>query len=169
MFCPFFVRPTETPPRHGLYCPINGAPLVRLIIRRHARLIPPITFDSFILGSSLFVSQRVPKLADRHLVVVVGDLEVCRGGVPAPSPPTEGSSWAYDLWTKDTVSTAAAATANAAAGAVGAGPVVASGKGRSKRGSGEVCHYRRCACALASSCVCRIRRACCRDFLRGFV
>ncbi|CAM9124083.1 unnamed protein product, partial [Scytosiphon promiscuus] len=64
--------------------------------------------------------SRTPWLADRHLVVFVGEQEVCRGGVPAPAPPTEGSSWAYDLWSLE--------AADGAAGAADAG------KGRGGRG-----------------------------------
>lgn len=57
-------------------------------------------------------------------MVFVGEQELCRGGVPAPAPPTEGSSWAYDLWTPDEAAALAAA-------ADGSG-----GKGRRGSGSG---------------------------------
>lgn len=70
------------------------------------------------------IGQKISWLADRHLVVFVGEQEVCRGGVPAPAPPTEGSSWAYDLWSLE-----------AADGAPGGGDA---GKGRSGRGGGTI-------------------------------
>ncbi|CAN0544094.1 unnamed protein product, partial [Ectocarpus sp. 12 AP-2014] len=73
----------------------------------------------------LIHGSKIAGLADRHLVVFVGEQEVCRGGVPAPAPPTEGSSWAYDLWSSDSA-------AAAAAGDGGDG-----GKGRSGRGGGR--------------------------------
>ncbi|CAM9718620.1 unnamed protein product [Ectocarpus sp. 4 AP-2014] len=76
----------------------------------------------------LIHGSKIAGLADRHLVVFVGEQEVCRGGVPAPAPPTEGSSWAYDLWSSDSA-------AAAAAGEGGDG-----GKGRSGRGGGREQH-----------------------------
>ncbi|CAM9797881.1 unnamed protein product [Ectocarpus fasciculatus] len=75
----------------------------------------------------LIHGSKISGLADRHLVVFVGEQEVCRGGVPAPAPPTEGSSWAYDLWSSD--------SAAAAAGDGGDG-----GKGRNGRGGGREQH-----------------------------
>lgn len=42
-------------------------------------------------------------------MVFVGEQEVCRGGVPAPAPPTEVSSWSSDLWFSDAASAAVAA------------------------------------------------------------
>lgn len=62
----------------------------------------------------------------------MGEQELCRGGVPAPTPPTEGSSWAYDLRSWETT----------AAGGTGAGV----GKGRSGRSGAEV---RACVCVCA--------------------
>ena len=56
--------------------------------------------------------------------MLVGDQEMCRGGVPAPSPPTEGSRWAYDL----------SSTEKPAAACVGGG-----GGGRAGRAGAEVC------------------------------
>lgn len=71
-------------------------------------------------------------------MVFVGEQEVCRGGVPAPAPPTEGSSWAYDLWSSEAVAAAAAA---AAAGREGGGGGSSGGGGGSggggKGGSGR--------------------------------
>ena len=75
--------------------------------------------------------QKISRLADRHLVVLVGDQEVCRGGVPAPSPPTEGSRWAYDL----------SSTEKAAAACFSGGD----GGGRADCGAVEVCS---CVCAM---------------------
>lgn len=40
--------------------------------------------------------QHASRLGDRHMVVFLGDRELCRGGVPAPSPPAQGSSLALD-------------------------------------------------------------------------
>lgn len=46
---------------------------------------------------SLPARQNISRLRERHLVVMVGDEELCRGGAAAPSPETEGSGWAFDL------------------------------------------------------------------------
>lgn len=80
---------------------------------------------TFVFILIFLFGQKISGLADRHLVLFVGEQEVCRGGVPAPAPPTEGSSWAYDLWSSDSA-------AAAAAGDGGDG-----GKGRSGRGGGR--------------------------------
>jgi len=71
-------------------------------------------------------------LEDRHVVVFVGEQEVCRGGVPAPAPPTEVSSWSSDLWSSD-----AAAAAISAAGGDGGGSGGSSSGGGGKGGSGR--------------------------------
>ncbi len=69
-------------------------------------------------------------------MVFVGEQEVCRGGVPAPAPPTEVSSWSSDLWSSD----AAAVALAAACGDSGSGGSSSSsgvgGKGGSGRGRG---------------------------------
>lgn len=50
------------------------------------------------------------------MVLFVGEREVCRGGVPAPPPPMEGSSRMRDVWSSETLAAAAGAAAAAAAG-----------------------------------------------------
>lgn len=50
-----------------------------------------------VLPLSLLVRQNISRLRDRHLVVMIGDEDLCRGGAAAPSPETEGSTWAFDL------------------------------------------------------------------------
>lgn len=65
-------------------------------------------------------------------MVFVGEQEVCRGGVPAPAPPTEGSNWAYDLWSSEAVAAAAAAGGEGGGSSGGSG-----GGGGGKGGSGR--------------------------------
>lgn len=85
------------------------------------------------------LEQKISWLADRHLVVFVGEQEVCRGGVPAPAPPTEGSSWAYDLWSSEAAAAAAAAAAAGgdAGGSGGGSGGGGGGSGGRKGGSGR--------------------------------